>query len=156
MDNGSNDKTDFCLQLVLETAKRRQFLVTAEIDLAAFGERPRIGQILDRLGGRNSAASSAVNVQVGPYLFDSANLTLTEGARTIRLTEKERDILVALLQAPDRRIGRRDMLGKVWGYASGVETHTLETHVYRLRQKLESDPARPVLLLTDGDGYALA
>ena len=156
MDEILKDKASFRVGLVLETAKRLQRPIEDRIDLTAFGERPRIGQILDRLVNGNAGGNSAQNIQIGSYLFDSADLTLTEGARTIRLTEKERDILVALLQAPGRRIERRDMLEKVWGYASGVETHTLETHVYRLRQKLESDPAKPVILLTDGDGYALA
>jgi DNA-binding response OmpR family regulator len=84
------------------------------------------------------------------------DLTLREGMRVLRLTEKERDILLALLEASGQRVERRDMLEKVWGYASGVETHTLETHVYRLRQKMEIDPAKPVIVLTDGDGYRLA
>ncbi len=95
-------------------------------------------------------------VQIGLYQFDSAGLTLRDDLRLLRLTEKERDILLALLDAPGRRIDRREMLEKVWGYASGVETHTLETHIYRLRQKIETDPAKPVIVLTDGDGYRLA
>jgi DNA-binding response OmpR family regulator len=79
----------------------------------------------------------------------------------IRLTEKERDILLCLLAAKAQGEGggaveRRALLDRVWGYAETVETHTLETHIYRLRQKIEMDPASPQYLLTDGTGYRLA
>ncbi len=73
----------------------------------------------------------------------------------IRLTEKETAILVHLKAAPNQTLSRQSLLDKVWSYADGVETHTLETHIYRLRQKIEPNPSSPVLLLTQGDGYSL-
>lgn len=156
MTETSDQKTDLAQSLLRDTAKRLKFaLPDGEIALAEFGPHPRMGQIFDRLQSGASQNNTEV-VPVGPYLFDSADLTLRDEARVLRLTEKERDILLALLAALGQRIERREMLEKVWGYASGVETHTLETHVYRLRQKMEIDPAKPVILLTDGDGYRLA
>lgn len=156
MISPTDKKAVLAQKLLHDTAKRLQRgLPEGEIDLPSFGVRPRLGQILDRM--LNTAlVSHRVSVSIGPYDFDAAALTLREGERVLRLTEKERDILLALLAVPGQRIDRAEMLGKVWGYASGVETHTLETHVYRLRQKIEMDPAKPMIVLTDGDGYRLA
>jgi len=156
MTDASDQNINLAQILLRDTAKRlKRALPAGEIALAGFGPRPRIGQIFDRLQSE-ALQNNAEAVPVGPYLFDSADLTLRDEGRVLRLTEKERDILLALLGASGQRIERREMLEKVWGYASGVETHTLETHVYRLRQKMEIDPARPVIVLTDGDGYRLA
>ncbi len=73
----------------------------------------------------------------------------------IKLTDKEMNILLHLAAQHPQKIARNDLLDHVWGYADGVETHTLETHIYRLRQKIEIDPARPQFLMTDDDGYFL-
>ena len=75
--------------------------------------------------------------------------------RKIRLTEKETSILKYLFRAGDAVIGRDELLNEVWGYNSGVTTHTLETHVYRLRQKLEADPSNAQILVTEPGGYRL-
>jgi DNA-binding response OmpR family regulator len=77
------------------------------------------------------------------------------GRKRVRLTEKETGILKYLYHAGDRVIGRDVLLGEVWGYNAGVTTHTLETHVYRLRQKIERDPARAEILVTEPGGYRL-
>ena len=73
----------------------------------------------------------------------------------IRLTEKETAILKYLFRAGDNVIGRDELLNEVWGYNSGVTTHTLETHVYRLRQKIERDPSNAAILVTETGGYRL-
>jgi DNA-binding response OmpR family regulator len=75
--------------------------------------------------------------------------------RKIRLTEKETAILKFMIRAGDRNISRDVLLNEVWGYNSGVTTHTLETHVYRLRQKIEQDPSNAELLVTEPGGYRL-
>jgi DNA-binding response OmpR family regulator len=95
---------------------------------------------------------------IGPYTFrPSAKLLLDEPKRRkVRLTEKETAILKYLYRAGGRVIGRNILLNEVWGYNSGVTTHTLETHVYRLRQKIERDPANAQLLVTEPGGYRLA
>ena len=81
------------------------------------------------------------------------NLWTREGEASIRLTEKETAILVHLKLADGKAVSREDLLEKVWSYVREVETHTLETHIYRLRQKIEKDPSEPKILLTQGDGY---
>lgn len=94
---------------------------------------------------------------VGPYVFQpSAKLLTDEGGRKIRLTEKETNILKFLLRAGDKVVTRDVLLHEVWGYNAGVTTHTLETHVYRLRQKIEPDPSNASLLVTESGGYRLS
>ena len=94
---------------------------------------------------------------IGPYSFRPAAKLLVDeaGGRKIRLTEKETAILKYLYRAGDRVVGRDTLLGEVWGYNAGVTTHTLETHVYRLRQKIERDPAQAEILVTEPGGYRL-
>lgn len=75
---------------------------------------------------------------------------------SVQLTEKERNILFALYDAGQNRMDKKDLLSVIWSYGDNIETHTLETHIYRLRQKVEPDPANPVLIITDNNGYRLA
>ena len=94
---------------------------------------------------------------IGPYLFrPSAKLLLEPGRnRKVRLTDKESSILKFLYRAGGKPVPRQILLNEVWGYNSAVTTHTLETHIYRLRQKIEPDPSNARLLLTEGGGYRL-
>jgi len=94
---------------------------------------------------------------VGPYTFKpAAKMLLTEDDKKIRLTEKETNILKFLYRASDGVVARDVLLHEVWGYNAGVTTHTLETHIYRLRQKIEPDPSNARILLTESGGYRLA
>jgi len=94
---------------------------------------------------------------VGPYMFRPSGKLLLEVARNrkIRLTDKESAILKFLYRAGGKPVLRQILLNEVWGYNSAVTTHTLETHIYRLRQKIEPDPSNVRLLLTEGGGYKL-
>ncbi|MCC5992407.1 MAG: response regulator transcription factor [Rhodobacteraceae bacterium] len=95
--------------------------------------------------------------QLGPYMFKPAQkMLIDENERKIRLTEKETNILKFLYRAPEGVVPRDVLLHEVWGYNAGVTTHTLETHIYRLRQKIEPDPSNVSLLLTESGGYRLA
>lgn len=95
--------------------------------------------------------------QLGPYTFKPAHkVLLTEDDRKIRLTEKETNILKFLYRSSEGVVARDVLLHEVWGYNAGVTTHTLETHIYRLRQKIEPDPSNAQILLTESGGYKLA
>jgi len=93
---------------------------------------------------------------VGPYTFRPAKKLLQDVAKNkrIRLTDKETAVLKFLYRS-DAAVNRQILMHEVWGYNSAVTTHTLETHIYRLRQKIEADPANPCLLVTEGGGYRL-
>jgi DNA-binding response OmpR family regulator len=93
---------------------------------------------------------------VGPYTFRPAKKLLQDAAnnKRIRLTDKETAVLKFLYRS-DAAVNRQILMHEVWGYNPTVTTHTLETHIYRLRQKIEADPARPSLLVTEGGGYRL-
>ena len=94
---------------------------------------------------------------IGPYKFQPAAkmLVVGEGDKKIRLTEKETAILKYLYRVGNKTVPRETLLDEVWGYNAGVTTHTLETHVYRLRQKIEPDPQQVQLLVTEPGGYRL-
>jgi DNA-binding response OmpR family regulator len=105
---------------------------------------------------RTHEASEDAIFQLGPYTFrPSQKLLLTEDNKKVRLTEKETNILKFLYRAPDGVVPRDILLHEVWGYNAGVTTHTLETHIYRLRQKIEPDPSQARLLVTESGGYRL-
>jgi DNA-binding response OmpR family regulator len=93
---------------------------------------------------------------LGPYTFKPAMKMLIDARdKKIRLTEKETNILKFLYRAGDTVVARDVLLHEVWGYNAGVTTHTLETHIYRLRQKIEPDPSNARLLVTESGGYKL-
>ncbi len=109
-----------------------------------------------RVQMRQHEASEEAEFQIGPYLFRPAMKTLLDpkGGK-LRLTEKEAAILRFLHRAERQAVPRETLLRDVWGYNANVTTHTLETHIYRLRQKIEDNPAEARLLVTDGGGYKL-
>ena len=119
----------------------------------------RFGVLLARVRAhlRNHEQSEDAVFRIGPYSFRPSAKLLTDAAeRKIRLTEKETAILKFLYRAGAKVVGRDVLLAEVWGYNSGVTTHTLETHIYRLRQKIEADPSNAEILVTDAGGYRLA
>ncbi|MEZ5946040.1 MAG: response regulator transcription factor [Hyphomonas sp.] len=105
---------------------------------------------------RSFEQSEDATFKIGPYEFrPSMKQLLTSDGRKVRLTEKETNILKYLYRAGGKPVARDELLSEVWGYNAAVTTHTLETHIYRLRQKVEPDPANARLLLTDAGGYRL-
>jgi DNA-binding response OmpR family regulator len=106
---------------------------------------------------RSHEQSENAVFHVGPYEFRPAQKLLLDAAKKkVRLTEKETNILKYLYRAGGKPVAREELLAEVWGYNAGVTTHTLETHIYRLRQKIEPDSASARLLLTEAGGYRLA
>ena len=105
---------------------------------------------------RQHEASEDAIFTIGPYTFrPSSKLFLNPKGNKVRLTEKETSISRYLYRAGQRPVSRETLLQEVWGYNSGLTTHTLETHIYRLRQKIEKDAAAPVILVTAAGGYKL-
>jgi DNA-binding response OmpR family regulator len=105
---------------------------------------------------RQHEASEDAVFTIGPYTFrPSSKVLLTPKGTKVRLTEKETAILRYLYRAGQKPVSRETLLQEVWGYNSGVTTHTLETHIYRLRQKVEKDAAAPAILVTEAGGYKL-
>lgn len=105
---------------------------------------------------RSHEASEDAVFQIGPYTFrPGAKLLVGERGSKLKLTEKETAILRFLYRAGREVVGRDTLLAEVWGYNAQVTTHTLETHIYRLRQKIEPNPALAAILVTEGGGYKL-
>lgn len=117
----------------------------------------RFSALLARLHGLNThqAAGEDKIVRIGPYTFHPSAKLLQVDGRKVRLTEKETNIL-KFLHASAGTVPREILLHEVWGYGPAVATHTLETHIYRLRKKIEQDPAKAQILLTEGGGYRLS
>ena len=119
----------------------------------------RLGVLLARIRAqlRQHEQSEDAVFTIGLYTFRPAARLLVhdETGGKARLTDKEASILKFLYRAGNRAVGREVLLAQVWGYNAGVATHTLETHIYRLRQKVEDDPSNPRLLLTEPGGYRL-
>jgi len=118
----------------------------------------RFGVLLARIRAhlRSHEQSEDAVFKIGPYSFRPSAKILTDAAdRKVRLTEKETAILKFLYRAGAKVVGRDVLLAEVWGYNSGVTTHTLETHIYRLRQKIEADPSNAEILVTEAGGYRL-
>ena len=119
----------------------------------------RLGVLLARLRAhiRQHERSDDEMLTIGPYTFQPSARQLydNENNKKIRLTDKEVAVLKYLFRASDRVVGRDVLLDEVWGYNAAVTTHTLETHVYRLRQKIERDPANARILVTEPGGYRL-
>ena len=119
----------------------------------------RFGILLARMRAhlRSHENSEAATLSIGAYRFRPAMKVLEEegSGEKIRLTEKEANILKFLYRADSAPVARDILLQEVWGYNAQVSTHTLETHIYRLRQKIEKDPSAADLLLTVDGGYCL-
>jgi DNA-binding response OmpR family regulator len=165
------DGRDICRQLrklgvaapiIMLTAASAESDTIAGLDSGAndYITKPfRLGILLARLRThmRQHDASTEAVFTIGPYTFQPAAklLLAKEPRRKIRLTEKEAAILRFLFRAGRNPVSRDTLLGEVWGYNAGVNTHTLETHIYRLRQKMERDPSNAAILVTVPGGYRL-
>ncbi|MCO6418301.1 response regulator transcription factor [Siccirubricoccus sp. KC 17139] len=165
------DGRDFCAKLrrdgrkmpvIMLTGKDQEQDIVRGLDAGAndYIAKPfRLHELLARVRAQLRVFDNSEDAvfTIGPYMFRPAARLLLEPARNrkVRLTDKESNILKFLYRAGGRPVPRQILLNEVWGYNSAVTTHTLETHIYRLRQKIEPDPSRARLLLTEGGGYKL-
>jgi DNA-binding response OmpR family regulator len=165
------DGRDYCIQLrrkghrmpvIMLTGSSAENDVVRGLDAGAndYIAKPfRLAELLARLRAqlRSFESSEDAVFAIGPYMFRPASKLLQDQmrGRRIRLTEKEAAILKFLYRAGTRAVARQVLLNEVWGYNASVTTHTLETHIYRLRQKIEPDPTNARLLITEGGGYRL-
>lgn len=115
--------------------------------------RQRLGTVLRQMGQMLEEPSLYLDdIPFGEGLFQPQDKAITTPSGTIALTDKEVEILAYLLRMRGQAVRRDDMLRHVWRYQSGVDTHTLETHIYRLRQKLAVQETLKDMLVTDDDG----
>lgn len=116
----------------------------------------KLGVVLAKVQGLVDVSGSQV-LRAGIYTLDLLGKTwCEENGEAITLTDREVALLEALIHAPGHRLERAVLLEHVWGYHQDAETHTLETHIYRLRRKIEKDAGNPGVLLTDGAAYHLS
>ena len=165
------DGRDFCAKLRRDGKRMPVIMLTgadAEADVVRgldagandYIAKPfRLGELLARVRAQLRVFDNSEDAvfAIGPYLFRPSARLLQEAAtkRRVKLTDKECGILKFLYRAAGKPVPRQVLLNEVWGYNSAVTTHTLETHIYRLRQKIEADPTNARLLLTEGGGYKL-
>lgn len=165
------DGRDFCsrmrrlglrMPVIMLTGSDSEADIVSGLDAGAndYIAKPfRLNELLARMRAqlRGYDSSEDAIFKIGPYLFRPSAKQLHDPARNkrIRLTEKEAAILKFLYRAGGRPVPRNVLLNDVWGYNSNVTTHTLETHIYRLRQKIEPNPAETRILLTEAGGYRL-
>ncbi|MBC7907820.1 MAG: response regulator transcription factor [Rhodospirillaceae bacterium] len=132
-------------------------LETGGIPTVALTKPVRLGALLARVEDMLARGlTAAPSTPIGPWHFMAASRLLQgEGDRKVRLTDKETAILEHLIK-DGGVVTRETLLAQVWGYSAAITTHTLETHIYRLRRKIEPDPANATLLITEPGGYRLA
>ncbi len=151
----SQGLSDLC---TISQHEKSEINIICKDDKKTYTTPVRLGRVLDQILVYNQRILHE-NIQT-QISFADGTLDVTHGIfftdkdhKQTQLTEKEAEILTYLHTQKGKTVSRKDLLSAVWNYAEGVETHTLETHIYRLRQKIEKDTSNPQILITDGDGY---
>lgn len=154
------------LTLVENEAEADIFLISKLTDITAYKYVPRaiiaddgkyrLGELLNRVVQMAAhPAQYLQDISFGEILFSSLNKVIVRGDKEIPLTDREVEILYYLIKNTGKEVSRDQMLKDVWQYSQGIDTHTLETHIYRLRQKIEINADNPSFLLTGDGGYIL-
>ena len=90
------------------------------------------------------------------FTYDPSTRELSSDSFSLRFTEKESQIFLCLIENKDSHISKKDLLHKVWSYGEGIDTHTLETHVYALRKKIEMKlKMKDLIMFEEKKGYYL-
>ncbi|MHB8544841.1 MAG: response regulator transcription factor [Leptospirales bacterium] len=116
----------------------------------------RVKALFRRVDALSAQPDNAVQktIQAGPLSIDTVRRTVSVSGRSLDLTAKEFDLLVQFARHPGRVYTRSDLLDQVWGYTHDGYEHTVNSHINRLRSKIETDPAYPRYILTVwGIGY---
>ena len=120
----------------------------------------RLGVLLARLRThiRQHEMSEDASFSVGPYIFRPAIKVLqrNDGKKDVNLSEKENAILKQLYRAGDTVVTCEALYADIWDHSAALMTHTPQTHIYRLRQKIEENPSQPRILVSEHGGYRLA
>ena len=119
----------------------------------------RVQNLVKKISAIMAKISTTIDVahNIGPFVFyPSKKIVILGEQAKIELTEKEVDILKCLISSGEEYVDKEKLLKQVWNYNSDVTTHTLETHIYRLRQKLEIDPSIPRLIISKGGGFTIS
>jgi DNA-binding response OmpR family regulator len=119
----------------------------------------RLGVLLARLRAhmRQHDLSEDAAFSVGPYTFKPSAKQLHHNAmsKDISLSDKESAILKHLYRAGDAAVSCDTLYNEIWDHAATLHTHTLQTHIYRLRQKIEDNPSHPEIIVSEHGGYRL-
>jgi len=114
---------------------------------------PRLEAVFSQRAGEQAREAG---VALGSWTFRlSAKQLVDASGRAVRLTEKEAALLHHLHRAHPAPVARETLLADIWGYGSGIDTHTLQTHIYRLRRKIAASNPEAPLILSDEGGYRL-
>lgn len=105
---------------------------------------------------RRSRRDEPARLRCGATVVDLASRTAERDGRPVALTQTEYRLLEEFARQPGRILTREFLLRQVWGYAGGVRTRTLDTHIWRLRAKLGDDGDEPRCIQTAPGGYRLA
>lgn len=152
------EKYGFSMQCAMKHHDEEGIVIKSGSEGKTFSAPVHVGQIIDQIEYFKNKAQkkedatihfgkARLNVHVGTFINESGT--------KIQLTEKEVEILAYLNDKKGQIVTREELLNTVWNYAKDVETHTLETHIYRLRQKIESDPTSPTIIKTEENGYCV-
>ena len=136
----------------IDDLRRRGFAGAIILVASDVADHPGADAILTR-PFRFAALDAAIERALARRIARRLPASYGDGAR---FTEKEAAILARLARAEGMAVSKTELLAEVWGYGPNVSTRTLETHIHRLRRKIEPDPSRPSKILTTPDGYRLA
>ena len=135
----------------LKKTKFHNEIISLDIPLRIQDMFQRISISLEQIEMQNSK-----KLKFKESTYDPGMRTLYNGNLNIRFTEKESQIFMCLLDNSNTQISKKDLLKKVWSYNEDIDTHTLETHIYSLRKKIEKNlKLKNLIIFLDNKGYFL-
>lgn len=156
----SYEKKGWEMPIIMLTARDQEIDRVVGLEIGAddyivkpFSERELIARVRACLR-RSHRAATLTGFSFDDVEIDFVHRSVRRGGKPLKLTDKEFQVLVYLIHRRGEVVTRDELLDRVWGYDSHPVTRTVDTHVFALRRKLESDPARPLHILSvHGEGY---